>query len=211
MTTVDTVEIQSEDELRALLGEPGPRAVSKERRTLHAHDRAWIANSPFVLIATAGADGTCDVSPKGDPPGFVQILDDTTLAIPERPGNRRADGFTNILRNPHVGLLFLVPGREETLRVNGRARLVREAPWLAEMVVRGHRPALALLVEIEQVFFHCAKAFKRASLWRPETWPDPKSLPSIACIVKDVQPTVSETLEELERYYGRGYDQLLYG
>jgi uncharacterized protein len=211
MTTVDIVEVRSEQELRGLLGAPMPRAVTKERRALHAHDRAWIAGSPLVLIATAGADGACDVSPKGDPAGFVRVLDDTTLAIPERPGNRRADGFTNILRNPHVGLLFLVPGREETLRVNGRARLVREAPFLDDMVVRGHRPALALLVEIEQVFFHCAKAFKRSALWRPDTWSDPTSLPSMACIVKDVQPTVTETLEELERHYGEDYDKRLYG
>lgn len=211
MTTVDIVEVQSEEELRALLGAPVPRAVTKERRALHAHDRAWIAGSPFVLIATADADGTCDVSPKGDPAGFVRVLDDTTLAIPDRPGNRRADGFTNILRNPHIGLLFLVPGREETLRVNGRARLVREAPFLDDMIVRGHRPALALLVEVEHVFFHCAKAFKRSALWHPDSWSDPASLPSMACIVKDVQPTVTETLEELERHYGRDYDKRLYG
>ena len=148
--------------------------------------------------------------PKGDPPGFVRVLSDTTLAIPERPGNRRADGYLNVLSNPHVGLLFLVPGRDETLRINGRARLVREAPFLDDMVVRGHRPALAMLVEIEQVFFHCAKAFKRSALWRSATWPDPASLPSMACIVKDVQPAVTETLEELERYYGKEYDKRLY-
>jgi predicted pyridoxine 5'-phosphate oxidase superfamily flavin-nucleotide-binding protein len=233
MTTADIVEVESEEELRALLGDVMPRAVTKERRSLHPNDRAWIAASPMCLIATAGTDGTCDVSPKGDPPGFVRVLDDTTLAIPERPGNRRADGFRNVLSNPHVGVLFLVPGREETLRINGRARLVRDAatprdreraatasagtgegrgsPLFDDMTVRGHRPALALLVEIEQVFFHCAKAFKRSALWRPETWPDPASLPSMARIVKDVQPAVTETLEELERYYGREYDRRLYG
>ncbi|HET6213726.1 MAG TPA: pyridoxamine 5'-phosphate oxidase family protein [Micromonosporaceae bacterium] len=202
-------EVTSEDELRELLGTPLDRAVRKERSVLHAHDRAWIARSPFCLLATAGADGTCDVSPKGDPAGFVHVLDDTTLAIPDRPGNRRADGFLNVLRNPHVGLLFLVPGRHETLRVNGRARLVREAPFFDEMVVSGHRPALALLVEIEQVFFHCAKAFKRAGLWRAETWPDPAALPSIACIHKDTIE-MPETLAELERYYGPEYDKRLY-
>ncbi len=203
------VEVTTEAELREILGTPMERVLKKERPRLHAHDRVWIAASPFCLIATAGPDGTCDVSPKGDPAGFVTVLDDTTLAIPDRPGNRRADGFRNILRNPHLGLLLLVPGREETLRVNGRARLVREAPFFDRMVVRGHRPTLAIVVEIEQVFFHCAKAFKRAELWSPQSWPDPASLPSMACIVKDTVDT-PETLEDLERYYGPSYEQRLY-
>lgn len=219
--SVSTVEITSADELRQLLGTPMDRTIKKERTSLHEHDRAWIAASPFCLLATAGADGTCDVSPKGDPAGFVLVLDDTTLAIPDRPGNRRADGFLNILANPHVGVLFLVPGREETLRVNGRARLVREAPLprearesdrptlFDEMVVKGHRPTLAIVVEIEQVFFHCAKAFKRSSLWRPGTWRDPVALPSMACIVKDTIDT-PETLAELEEYYGEAYEKRLY-
>jgi PPOX class probable FMN-dependent enzyme len=203
------MEITSEAELRELLGEPRQQAVTKERKALHAHDRAWIASSPFCLIATAGADGSCDVSPKGDPAGFACVLDDTTLAIPERPGNRRADGYRNILGNPHVGLIFLVPGREETLRVNGRARLVRDAPFFDQLVVKGHRPVLAIVVEIEQIFFHCAKAFKRSALWRSDSWPDPTALPSMACIIKDVQDT-PETLAELERYYGPEYEKMLY-
>ena len=165
--TDSPVEISSEAELAALLGTPMPRAVTKERVRLHTRDRDWLAASPFCLVATAGADGTCDVSPKGDPPGFTFVLDDQTIAIPERPGNRRADGFRNILRNPHVGLIYLVPGRKETLRINGRARLVREAPFFGEMVVKGHRPQLALVVEIEQIFFHCMKAFLRSRLWEP--------------------------------------------
>jgi uncharacterized protein len=201
--------VTSEEELRRLVGEPGERSVTKERQALHAHDRAWLAASPFCLIATCGADGTCDVSPKGDPPGFTLVLDDRTLAIPERPGNRRMDGFRNILTNPHVGLVFLVPGREDTLRINGRARLVREAPFFDALVVRGHRPELAVLVEVEQVFFHCARAFKRAGLWRPETWPAPEALPSRARLVKETQPA-RESLAELERYYGPDYDQGLY-
>lgn len=203
------VEITSEAELRDLLGAPVPRSITKERTRLHAHDRAWIARSPFCVIGTAGADGTCDVSPKGDPPGFALVLDDRTLVIPERPGNRRADGFRNVVHNPHVGLLFLVPGREDTLRVNGRARLVREAPFFAQLVVHGHRPDLALLVEIEQIFFHCSKAFKRGQLWQRETWPAADVLPSTACIVKDTQD-VSETLADLEEYYGEAYERRLY-
>jgi uncharacterized protein len=202
-------EITSEAELREVLGFPAGRAVTKERTALHARDRDWLAASPLCLIATADADGNCDVSPKGDPPGFTCVLDDTTIAIPDRRGNRRADGFRNILANPHVGLLYLVPGRKETLRINGRARLVREAPFFDQMIVQGHRPELALLVEIEQIFFHCMKAFMRARLWEPQTWA-PDALPSPARLVKSVQPT-EETLAELERHYGPGYAKGLYG
>jgi PPOX class probable FMN-dependent enzyme len=207
--STEIVEVTSEAELRDLLGTPTPRVLKKERPALHPHDRAWLARAPFCLIATAAADGSCDVSPKGDPAGFVLVLDDTTLAIPERPGNRRGDGFRNVLSNPHIGLIFLVPGREETLRINGRARLIREAPFFDDMVVRGHRPELALLVHVQQVFYHCAKAFKRASLWRPETWPEPTALPSMPQLTKDTIDT-PETLAELERYYGPDYDKLLY-
>ncbi|MFC4532984.1 pyridoxamine 5'-phosphate oxidase family protein [Sphaerisporangium dianthi] len=202
------VEIASAADLRELLGEAMPRAVTKERKALHEMDRQWLAASPFCLIATSGADGTCDVSPKGDPPGFTVVLDDTTIAIPERPGNRRADGFLNILANPHVGLIYLVPGRNETLRVNGRARLVRDAPFFDQMIVKGHRPALAVVVEIEQIFFHCAKAFMRSALWKHDTW-NPGVLPPHPQIVKRVQHT-DESLEELERYYGAQYAERLY-
>ncbi|MEQ4719992.1 pyridoxamine 5'-phosphate oxidase family protein [Nonomuraea sp. B19D2] len=202
-------EIGSEAELRELLGEVMPRAVTKERVRLHERDRQWLAASPFCLIATSDDAGNCDVSPKGDPAGFVHVIDDTTIAIPDRPGNRRADGFLNILKNPHVGLIFLIPGRSETLRVNGRARLVREAPFFDEMIVKGHRPHLALVVEIEQIFFHCAKAFLRSSLWKPDSW-TPEVLPSHAKLVKDVQ-AVEETVEELETYYGEVYTKRLYG
>jgi uncharacterized protein len=202
-------EVTSEAELRELLGAPMPRALTKERQALHERDKEWLAASPFCLVATSGADGSCDVSPKGDPPGFTLVLDDHTIAIPDRYGNRRADGFRNILANPHVGLIYLIPGRKETLRINGRARLIREAPFFDEMIVKGHRPALALLVEIDQIFFHCMKAFMRSGLWDPATWA-PDALPSHACIVKSVQST-EETLEELERYYGPQYAKGLYG
>ncbi|MFE3453493.1 pyridoxamine 5'-phosphate oxidase family protein [Nonomuraea sp. NPDC059194] len=201
-------EITSEQELRELLGEVMPRAVTKDRAALHERDREWLANSPFCLISTADADGNCDVSPKGDPAGFTHVIDDTTIAIPDRPGNRRADGFRNVLTNPHVGLLYLVPGRGETLRINGRARLVKEAPFFDEMIVKGHRPKVAMVVEIEQIFFHCAKAFLRSKLWEPETW-NPGALPSHATIIKSLQK-VEESLEELERYYGDSYKEKLY-
>lgn len=202
-------EITSAEELTELLGEPSGRAVTKERVRLHEQDRDWLANSPFCLVATSAADGTCDVSPKGDPPGFTLVIDDTTIAVPERPGNRRADGYRNVLSNPHLGLIYLVPGRGETLRINGRARLVSDAPFFDRLLVNGHRPVLALVVDIEQIFFHCPKAFLRSSLWKPETW-HPDKLPSHAQIVKNVQHT-EETLEELERYYGPEYARRLYG
>jgi uncharacterized protein len=206
--TGSPVEISSEAELTELLGPPSPRAVTKERTRLHERDREWLAASPFCLVATSGADGTCDVSPKGDPPGFTLVLDEQTIAIPERPGNRRADGFRNILGNPHVGLIFLVPGRKETLRINGRARLIREAPFFDDMIVKGHRPQLAVVVGIEQIFFHCMKSFLRARLWEPETW-HPDALPSHAQMVKSLQPG-TQTLEELERYYGPQYATRIY-
>ncbi|MCX5195286.1 pyridoxamine 5'-phosphate oxidase family protein [Streptomyces sp. NBC_00249] len=202
------VEITSEAELRELLGEPTAVARSKERRTLHEHDRQWLEQSSFCLIATSAADGTCDVSPKGDPPGFTKVLDDTTIAIPDRPGNRRADGFRNILSNPRVGLLFVVPGRADTLRINGRARLVREAPFFDDMTVRGHRPAIALVVEIDQVYFHCPKAFLRADLWKPQTW-NPEAVPSRARISKSLERT-DMPLEDLERHYGPQYADTIY-
>lgn len=202
------VPVSSEAELRDLLGEPAARSVTKERPRLHQRDREWLAASPFCLVATADADGRCDVSPKGDPPGFTHIIDDRTIAVPDRPGNRRADGFRNVLANPYAGTIYLVPGRTETLRINGRARLLRDAPFFDEMIVKGNRPRLALVIDIETIFFHCAKAFMRSKMWRPETW-HPDVLPPHATIVKEVQDT-PETLAELERHYGPSYEDLLY-
>ncbi|MGK5640770.1 pyridoxamine 5'-phosphate oxidase family protein [Streptomyces sp. URMC 126] len=210
MDMTDLVEITEPGELTELLGEPAPRVRDKTRDRLGEIDRRWLERSPFCLVATSDADGNCDVSPKGDPAGgLALVLDDTTLAIAERPGNRRADGFRNILANPHVGLVFLVPGRGDTLRVNGRARLVREAPFLDRMTVRGHRPVLALLVEVEEVFFHCSKAFLRSELWKPETW-RPDEVPSRARIAQALERP-GDSLEELERYYGPRYADRLYG
>ncbi|GIG63271.1 phosphohydrolase [Longispora fulva] len=201
-------EITTEAELRALLGEPQPSAVGKERVTLQDTHRAWLAAATFCLVGTSDAAGNCDVSPKGDPPGFALVLDERTLAIPERPGNRRADGFLNILANPHVGLLFLVPGRSDTLRVNGRARLVSDAPFFDRMVVRGHRPALAMIVDIEQIFFHCPKAFLRGRLWRSEEWAE-REAPTSAEIAKAIHRQ-DQSMAELEEYYGPAYAERIY-
>nr|WP_239522443.1 MSMEG_1061 family FMN-dependent PPOX-type flavoprotein [Geodermatophilus sabuli] len=191
-----------------MLGAPTPAAAGKERRTLGEIDRQWLAASPLCLVATSAADGSCDVSPKGDPPGSTVVLDDTTIALPERAGNRRADGYLNILANPHVGLLYLIPGRGDTLRINGRARLVRDGPLLDRMLVRGHRPVLAMVVGVEQVFFHCAKAFLRSQLWDPSTW-GAADVPSRARIAQALErPT--ETLADLEAHYGPAYAAGLY-
>lgn len=204
----NSTAITTEDELRTLLGEPTPRVASKDRASLDEYDRRWLAHSPFCLVATAHADGTCDVSPKGDPPGFTVVLDDTTIAIPERPGNRRADGFRNILTNPHIGLIYLVPGRTDTLRINGTASLVRDAPFFDRMIVKGHRPALAVVVQIEQLFYHCSKAFLRSQLWQPDAW-SPSSLPTRAEIAHRLERP-DEPLADLERYYGPEYAEKLY-
>ncbi|MCZ1010697.1 pyridoxamine 5'-phosphate oxidase family protein [Streptomyces lydicus] len=203
------VEVSSEGELRELIGEPNSHAANKTRHRLHDLDRRWLAHSPFCVIATADAQGRCDVSPKGDPAGFTHVLDDTTLVIPDRPGNKRLDGMRNILGNPHVGLDYFVPGRGDTLRINGRARLLRDAPFFDELIMKGNRPRLALLVEVEEVFYHCSKAFLRSELWNPETW-QPDALPSRARIVKGVELR-DMPLEELERHYGPEYAKKLYG
>ncbi|HVV22038.1 MAG TPA: pyridoxamine 5'-phosphate oxidase family protein [Pseudonocardiaceae bacterium] len=207
--TAEFTEITSVDELTELVGEPVRRVADKVRPSLHDLDRAWLARSPFCLVATSAADGSCDVSPKGDPPGFTLVLNDTTIVVPERPGNRRVDGFRNVLSNPHVGLIYLVPGRPDTLRVNGRARLLRDAPFFDDLTVKGHRPKLAMLVEIEEVFYHCAKAFLRSALWRSESW-EPDAVPSRALISKTLERP-EDTLAELERYYGPEYAKRLYG
>jgi uncharacterized protein len=201
VTTAAWTEITTTDELVDLLGEPNARARDKGRTALLDVDRAWLAASPFCVLATATADGRCDASPKGDPAGqLVHVIDDRTIAIAERPGNKRADGYKNILDNPHVGLNFLIPGRGDTLRINGRARLVSDAPFFDEMVVKGHRPILAVIVEIEEIFFHCSKAFLRSGLWKPETWEPEAKVPRRAVIAHDVEPN-GMTVAELDRYY----------
>ncbi|WP_414932201.1 pyridoxamine 5'-phosphate oxidase family protein [Streptomyces chrestomyceticus] len=202
-------EVASERELRELIGEPNDHALFKVRDRLHDLDRQWLAHAPFCYVATSDAEGRCDVSPKGDPAGFTTVLDDTTIAIPDRPGNKRVDGFRNILANPQVGLNYVLPGRGDTLRINGRARILRDAPFFDAMVVRGNRPRLVLLVEIDEVFYHCSKAFLRSRMWQPESW-RPDAVPSRARIVKGVE--VPDTpLEQLEEHYGPRYAERLYG
>jgi PPOX class probable FMN-dependent enzyme len=192
--------LTTEAELRAVVtGGPSERAVMKDRRGLDDQSRAFIALSPFLLLATASADGTCDVSPKGDAPGFVHVLDDARLVIPERNGNKRFDGLKNLLTNPHLGLLFLVPGCDYTLRVNGRAWITRDRRLLDSMAVESVIPKLAVGVEVQEAFFHCVKSFRRSKLWRTESWPGADALPSYACTVFNQIKPANDKLEDWER------------
>lgn len=209
-TPADWQLITDADALVALLGEPAQRARDKVRPVLTDLDRDWLAASPFCVLATASADGACDASPKGDPAGeLVHVIDERTIAIAERPGNRRADGYKNIVENPQVGLIFLIPGRGDTLRINGRARLVSDAPFFDDLVVKGHRPVLAVVVEVEEVFNHCAKAFLRSGLWEPETWDPDGTVPRRAVLAQRLERP-DMTLEELDAYYGEQYAAGLY-
>src|SRR5438093_1779696 len=191
--------VRSEAELREIVGEPSERAVKKQIGRLDEHCRSIIAASPFMLLGTASAAGWCDVSPKGDAPGFAAVLGERTLAIPDRPGNKRLDSLKNIVENPRVGLLFIVPGKGETLRVNGRATIVRDPALLARLAFEGKQPLVAIVVAVEEAFAHCSKAFIRSHLWEPERWPDSSALPSIAQMVMDHARPTDVTLEELER------------
>lgn len=177
--------ITDEKSLRSLFAATHDLAIQKFQTSLGQHARAFIQRSPFLCLGTQDLDGKADVSPRGDPPGFVKILDNSTLAIPDRPGNNRLDSLSNILANPCVGLLFIIPGFDDTLRVNGRARLVTDPEILATMRVNDRLPTLAIVVDISEVFMHCAKAFRRSHLWDSEHFQDRSEMPSLIKIILD--------------------------
>lgn len=179
--------IDDETALRALIGEPLQLTREKVATRLNALTRTFIERSPFLCIATSDEHGTCDVSPRGDPPGFVRILDDVTLLVPDRPGNRLADSLRNILQNPQVGLLFVVPGVTDTFRVNGRATLTTDAALLAPCEVEGKLPKLGILVDIASAYTQCSKAFLRSHLWDPSRHVDNASMPTGGQIHKAMQ------------------------
>ncbi|MET0703701.1 MAG: pyridoxamine 5'-phosphate oxidase family protein [Mycobacterium sp.] len=183
-------EVTTVEQLRDIVGHPTEGVANKVESTLAPIHQNWLAHSPLAFVATVDADGRIDVSPKGDPPGFVHIIDASTIAIPERPGNKRVDGFLNVLQRPRVGTLFVVPGRGDTLRVNGRATVLSDADYFDAMKVKGKRPILALEIAVEEVFFHCPKAFLRSDTWKPETW-DPTALPSVAQMVHSIDSKLS--------------------
>ena len=191
--------ITTEAELRDVIGSTTPVVQSKISDRLNDLTRQFIERSPFMLLATSATDGTCDVSPRGDPAGFVHILDETTLLVPERPGNKLADSLRNVLDNPHVGLLFLIPGVADTLRVNGHATLTTDATLLEPLAVEGKTPKLGLLVEIDEVFTHCSKAFIRSDLWNPERHIERSELPSQGEILHSLNSTVDPDQYDSER------------
>ena len=172
--------ITERTQLRALIKEPSPKVSHKVIDHIDDICARFIAASPFVMVATRGCDGRLDVSPKGDPAGFVAVLDQKTLAIPDRLGNNRLDSFENLLADPAVGLIFMIPGIGDTLRVSGTGRIVRDAELQARLRVHGRPPNLVLLVEVEEAFMHCAKAIVRSNLWQPDLWPDTAEVPSRA-------------------------------
>ncbi len=178
--------ISTETHLREILGSPSDLIVAKVADRLNGLTRQFVERSPFVCAATCRPDGGLDISPRGDPPGFVRILDDRRLLIPERPGNRLADTLTNLLADPRIALLFLIPGVGDTFRVNGRAAVVDDPELLAPSAVEGRTPKLGVLVSIEEAFTHCPKAFIRSDLWNPERHLDASELPTSGAIMRAV-------------------------
>ena len=209
----DDGNISTESDLRTLFSDQHPLAAQKCRPGLDRHCRDFIARSPFLCLGTQNADGTADVSPRGDAPGFTRIIDDTTLVIPDRPGNNRLDSLTNILSNPSVGLLFIVPGFDDTLRVNGQATLNRNPDLLATMAVSGRAPKLAIIVRVSEAFMHCAKAFRRSGLWDPAARQDRSEMPSLARIILDQTTGVPEDdgeMKKIEQEIEEDYKQTMY-
>jgi PPOX class probable FMN-dependent enzyme len=202
--------ITTMDELRAIVGKPSQSVIEKVQPCIDEMSAAWIEASPFVLIGTADAEGNMDVSPKGDPAGFVKVYNSTTILIPDRPGNRRADTIGNILQNPKVGLIFLVPGKEETLRVNGRAQIVRDAALREQFAVKGKAPALLIAVTTDEVFFHCAKCMIRSKLWESMDTPANDDLPTLGEVIVKQGRAEGWTAEEIDEDLRKGYAETLY-
>ena len=193
--------------LRAILGEPTETVRHKEMPRLDPHCRKFIEMSPLLFIGSTGGDGKGDVTPRGDPPGFVTVLDDRTLLIPERLGNKRGDTLNNVLINPNVGMIFMIPGVDETLRVNGRASIVDDPAVLAPMTLNGKTPKLAIRIDISDAFIHCGRALKRAKLWDPKSVIERKSFPSMAQMAHD-QRRKDTPVAELEAFFTDFYNQL---
>jgi PPOX class probable FMN-dependent enzyme len=190
--------IADAEELREFVGVPIQRTLEKQLDHLDRHCVDFLARSPFATLATSGADGRCDSSPRGGPAGFAHVIDPKHVALPDYKGNRRQDSHVNVMENPHVGLLFLIPGFGETLRINGRAQLSRDPDLLSVLATRGDTPHLALVVEAEEVYLHCAKACMRSEIWDPTTWLPKDELPSATQIYRDHRDTPGLTVEQVE-------------
>jgi PPOX class probable FMN-dependent enzyme len=211
MSATERYAIESVDELRALVGEPAERAIAKEMPTLDARSIAFIGSAPFLVLATAAADGSSDASPKGGPPGFVKVVDERRVLVPDFPGNRRFDGVQNLVDRPGIGLLFVVPGITETLRVNGFATLSRDPELLREAAaLDGRLPWFVIDVEVRQVFSHCAKAFIRSALWKPDEWPDPATVSSPSRGIAERAATEGRPEPEIRREVDESYVPGLY-
>lgn len=202
--------VRSAEELAALVGTPSAASLRKELPSLDEHMRRFIAHAPFVVMSTHAADGRCDASPRGDAPGFVHVVDERTLLIPDRRGNKRFDSLRNILETGHVGLLFLVPGFGETLRVNGRAAVVRDEAWLAPLAAQGTRPAVAVAVEVRECYLQCAKAVIRSKLWETHEPPDPASLPCAARMLVDQVRMPEYDVATMQKLLDDAYRNALY-
>ncbi|MEP6567684.1 MAG: pyridoxamine 5'-phosphate oxidase family protein [Mesorhizobium sp.] len=203
--------VTTRDELRTIYKTPRPTdgSIRKELKALDGHCRSFIGKSPFVLIGSSDGSGNSDVTPRGDRPGFAAILDDRTIAIPDRPGNNRLDTLENILRNSSVGLLFLIPGMNETLRVNGDARITVDATLRERLAVDGREPQSVIVVTVKAAYMHCAKAFMRSDLWKPETWYDRATLPTLGEILRD-QMAVAGSAEATDRRLDEEYKQTMW-
>jgi len=203
--------VTTHEELRTIYKTPRPTdgSIRKELKALDGHCRSFIGKSPFVLIGSSDGAGNADVTPKGDKPGFAATLDDRTIAIPDRPGNNRLDTLENILRNPSVGLLFLIPGMNETLRVNGDARITVDAGLRERLAVDGKEPQSVIVVSVKAAYMHCAKAFMRSDLWKPDTWYDRATLPTLGQILRD-QLVVADSAEATDRWLNEEYKQTMW-
>ena len=176
--------ITSVDALAERYGTPKPTSIKKESAEMTPLEQEFVRQSPFYLLATSGPDGSCDVTPRGDPPRSVQVLDEHTLVLPDRVGNKRIDSLRNLIANSQVGLLFLIPGGDETLRINGTATLSTYPPLLESLTMRGRPAEIAIVVRTEAVFMHCARAFRRSALWSPESWPERGTFPQMPAVLK---------------------------
>lgn len=201
--------IETKEALRTVYKPAGQLPLQKEMRRLDTHACAFIAASPFVVIGSQDDAGQGDVTPKGDKPGFVSVLDDTTIAIPDRPGNNRLDTLENVIANPAVGLLFLIPGMNETLRVNGRARITANPAMCTRFTVASKPAVSVMIVKIDAVYMHCAKAFLRSELWNPESWPPRSAMPTLGEILKD-QLALQESAEETDRGLDDAYAKTMW-
>jgi len=201
--------IEDPERLREVYGAPSERSLKKQLSRFDKHCRAFIARSPFLVIASSDPSGRCDASPKGDAPGFVEVLDDETLLIPDRLGNNRVDTIGNLLASPGVGLIFFVPGLRETLRVNGRARITSDPALLEPCAVNGKVPRSGILITAEEVYFHCGKALIRSDLWNPEKHVAQSDFPSLGRIIAE-QIGDGRSIEESERYTQESYRTRLY-